>query len=77
MLQISAMILYFCLALGVGVFSTRRHTSSEGFLMGNRSLNYWLTALAAHASDMSNWLFMGYPALIFLGGMFGCYMATR
>ena len=29
---------------------------------------YWLTALAAHASDMSSWLFMGYPAVIFEGG---------
>ena len=75
MLQISAIALYFCLALTVGIVSTRRHTSSAGFLMGNRSLNYWLTALAAHASDMSNWLFMGYPAVIFLSGVFGSWVA--
>ena len=75
MLQISAIILYFSLALLVGIVSTRRQTSSAGFLMGNRSLNYWLTALAAHASDMSNWLFMGYPAVIFLEGLFGSWVA--
>jgi len=75
MFQVFAIILYFCLALLVGVLTYRRQTSSAGFLMGNRSLNYWLTALAAHASDMSNWLFMGYPAVIFLGGLFNAWVA--
>ncbi len=37
--------------------------------MGDRSLNLWLTALSAHASDMSSWLFLAYPSLIFLGGI--------
>lgn len=32
-------------------------------------MNYWLTALAAHASDMSSWLFMAYPAMIFMFGL--------
>lgn len=75
MIQLSAIILYFCLALAVGFFSYRKQTSSSEFLMGNRSLGYWLTALAAHASDMSNWLFMGYPATIFLGGLFNVWVA--
>jgi sodium/proline symporter len=37
--------------------------------MGNRSVNYWLTALSAHSSDMSVWLFMGFPGAIFLQGL--------
>ncbi len=32
-------------------------------------MNFWLTALAAHASDMSSWLFMGYPAVIYAIGI--------
>ncbi|MGE0197829.1 MAG: sodium/proline symporter [Simkaniaceae bacterium] len=75
MIQFSAILLYFIFALIVGIFSYRKQTSSSEFLIGNRSLGYWLTALAAHASDMSNWLFMGYPAIIFLGGMYNVWVA--
>lgn len=32
-------------------------------------MNFWLTALAAHASDMSSWLFLGYPAVIYSLGV--------
>lgn len=75
MIQIFAIGLYFLCALGVGAYSYQKRTSAADFLMGNRSLNYWLTALAAHASDMSNWLFMGYPAIIFVGGLFKGWVA--
>lgn len=37
--------------------------------MGNRSLNFWLVALSAHASDMSAWLFMAFPMTIFVLGV--------
>lgn len=75
MIQLFAVILYFLLSLCVGIISYKRQTSSAGFLIGNRSLGTWLTALAAHASDMSNWLFMGYPAIIFVGGLFNAWVA--
>lgn len=75
MIQIVAIGLYFLCALGVGAYSYQKRTSAADFLIGNRSLNYWLTALAAHASDMSNWLFMGYPAIIFVGGLFKGWVA--
>ncbi len=75
MIQLFAILVYFSLALAVGVISYKKQTSSAEFLIGNRSLGYWLTALAAHASDMSNWLFMGYPAIIFTGGLFNGWVA--
>lgn len=74
--ELSAVILYFILVLSVGVFSYKKHISAADFLIGGRSLNYWLTALAAHASDMSSWLFMGYPSLIFTGGIFNAWAAV-
>src|SRR3990167_2542040 len=72
--QLIAILLYFCFVLTVGILSYRKQTTSSAFLSGDRSLNYWLTALAAHASDMGNWLFMGYPAMIFLGGIFQAWV---
>lgn len=67
--ELAAIVLYFALLFVVGFFSYRRHISASDFIIGGRSLNYWLTALAAHASDMSSWLFMAYPASVFMHGM--------
>lgn len=70
-----AVITYFTLLLMVGILSYRRKLSANEFLIGGRSMNFWLTALAAHASDMSSWLFMGYPAVIFVQGGIGMWTA--
>jgi len=74
--MILALILYFSALTTLVVWSSRKVHSSSDFIIGNRSLNFWLTAMAAHASDMSSWLFMGYPALIFVGGLFNCWVAV-
>lgn len=66
---------YFCALIAIGIISYRKHLSSADFIIGGRSMNYWLTALAAHASDMSSWLFMGYPAVIFTGGLINGWAA--
>jgi len=66
---------YFCILLAIGIFSHKKQTSSADFIMGNRSLNFWLTALSAHASDMSAWLFMAFPAAIFIGGLSKVWIA--
>ena len=60
---------YFCVLLTIGLLAHRKQKSSADFILGNRSLNFWLTALSAHASDMSGWLFMAFPAAIFAGGL--------
>lgn len=74
--MLSSLLIYFSL-LGVLVFwSSKKVKTSSDFIIGNRSLNFWLTALAAHASDMSSWLFMGYPALIFVSGLFNSWVAV-
>lgn len=64
-----AVVLYFSALVFVAVASYQKQKSATDFIIGNRSLNFWMTALAAHASDMSSWLFMGYPAMIYLLGM--------
>lgn len=66
---------YFCVLLTIGLISHHKQTSSADFIVGNRSLNFWVTALSAHASDMSSWLFMAFPAAIFLGGLSQAWIA--
>ena len=69
MFELIAVILYFSVVLVIGIISYSRRLNASGFIIGNRSLNFYLTAFAAHASDMSNWLFMAYPAMIFTVGL--------
>jgi sodium/proline symporter len=74
--ELSAMILYILVLLTIGYLSSRKKQTSSDFLIGGRSMNFYLTALSAHASDMSSWLFMGFPAAIFLTGMFKVWYAV-
>jgi sodium/proline symporter len=73
---LSAFLLYFFILLIIGLLAHRKHTSSADFIMGNRSLNFWLVALSAHASDMSAWLFMGLPMSVFLLGLSQAWIAV-
>lgn len=49
-------------------FFHRKNSASEAFLLGNRSLNYIATAIVAHSSDMSLWLFMAFPGTVYAAG---------
>ncbi len=77
--MLSAFILYICILLVIGLcaswFNPANPSDKSSFLIGNRSVNYWVTAISAHAADMSDWLFMGFPAAIYLGGMFNVWVA--
>lgn len=74
-LELLAIVIYFFLLLTVGYLSYRKSLSAADFMIGSRSLNYWLTALAAHASDMSSWIFLAYPATIFSKGLIAAWTA--
>lgn len=74
--MLTALFLYFGALTCLVIWSSTKVKSNSDFIIGDRSLNFWLTAMAAHASDMSSWLFMGYPALIFVGGLFNAWVAV-
>lgn len=76
MFELLAVICYFSVVLCIGISSYSKKQRSDDFIIGSRSLNYWVTALAAHASDMSSWLFMAYPAMIFTFGLQKAWIAV-
>lgn len=72
-----AFFVYLMVLLIIGfiaTFYTRKEISSQ-FITGSRSVNWWVTAISAHAADMSDWLFMALPAAIYLQGMFNVWVA--
>jgi sodium/proline symporter len=72
---ILAFFSYFAILLSIGIIFHKKQTSNAEFIVGNRSLNYWLTALSAHASDMSAWLFMGLPMAVYVSGLSASWIA--
>lgn len=75
-LEMATFFGYFLILITVALLSLRKQRSDTDFIIGNRSLNFWLTALSAHASDMGSWLFLAYPALIFSTGLFSGWVAV-
>ena len=71
-----ALGIYFAIIIVIGVLSYRKMHTESAFVMGNRSLNFWLTALSAHSSDMSAWLFLAFPGAIFLMGLGKAWIAV-
>ena len=72
---ILAITLYFSFLFIIALFSRKRKATAQDFILGGRGLNYYVTAMAAHSSDMSAWLFMAYPAVIITGGIFNAWTA--
>jgi sodium/proline symporter len=72
---LAAFATYFLILLTIGLIAHKKQTSDKDFIVGNRSLNFWVIALSAHASDMSAWLFMAFPAAIFIGGISQSWVA--
>ena len=66
--MIEAFITYFALLLGIGFYFYHKNKNQNDFALGDRKLNYWITAISAQASDMSDWLFMGFPGAIYATG---------
>lgn len=64
-------VVYLLIMLGIGFFFFMKNRNVKDYVLGGRSLNPWLSALSAQASDMSGWLLMGLPGLAYL------YIATQ
>lgn len=60
---------YLAVLVIVGLFASRKQKNATDFMVGNRSINYWVTAVATHATDMSTWLFMAFPGMVYREGI--------
>src|SRR3990167_200061 len=66
--MIEAFFIYSMLLISIGIYFYHQNKSQTDFDLGGRKLNYWATAISAQASDMSDWLFMGFPGAIYALG---------
>ena len=74
-LEVLALCLYLIALFGVAIFSYKKSQNSSDFIIGGRKMHFFVTALAAHASDMSSWIFLGYPAQVYTFGLKSSWVA--
>ena len=64
-----AIVVYLAIVVAVGVVFSRKNKNVDDFYLGGRKLGPFVTAMSAEASDMSGWLLMGLPGLVYLCGI--------
>lgn len=62
-------VIYLIFLMGVGVYFYKKTETAEDYVLGGRGMGSWVTALSAQASDMSGWLLMGLPGVVYMTGM--------
>lgn len=72
---IAALSVYLVFMLAIGIYASRRTTTSADYFLGGRSLGPWPSALSAGASDMSGWLLLGLPGYAFTAGVEAFWLA--
>ncbi len=61
-------VLYFSVLVALGWMAARRIRSMKDFVIGGKSLNYWVAAFSAQATGESAWLLLGVTGM---GAMLG------
>ena len=59
-MKLLALILYFAVMIGIGLYCRKHATDVSGFVLGGRSVGPWLTAFAYGTSYFSAVIFVGY-----------------
>lgn len=64
-----AIVAYLAIVVVIGLVYSKKNKNVDDFYLGGRKLGPLVTAMSAEASDMSGWLLMGLPGLVYLCGI--------
>lgn len=70
-----AMIVYFTAMIMIGLWAYTRTSTMDDYMLGGRELNPMVAALSAGAADMSGWLLMGLPGVLYAAGLVQSWIA--
>ena len=68
-------IVYIAGMLFIGYMAYRSTNNFDDYILGGRRMGSFVTALSAGASDMSGWLLMGLPGVVFFSGISESWIA--
>ncbi|MFT5661533.1 MAG: sodium/proline symporter [Sulfurimonas sp.] len=66
---------YLLVMLAIGFYFYFKTSDLSDYVLGGRGLNPSVTALSAGASDMSGWLLLGLPGMMYSDGIVGSWIA--
>lgn len=67
--------LYMVVMVGIGIYFYLKTDDLSDYVLGGRGLGPVVTALSAGASDMSGWLLLGLPGMMYSQGVVGSWIA--
>ena len=67
---------YMIVMLAIGFYFYFKTSDLSDYVLGGRGLNPSVTALSAGASDMSGWLLLGLPGMMYADGLVGSWIAV-
>ena len=73
---IISFVAYMSVMIGIGFYFYFKTDDLSDFVLGGRSLGPGVTALSAGASDMSGWLLLGLPGMMYSQGIVGSWIAV-
>ncbi|MFT7005113.1 MAG: sodium/proline symporter [Sulfurimonas sp.] len=73
---IISFITYISVMVFIGGYFYFKTENLSDFVLGGRKLGPAVTALSAGASDMSGWLLLGLPGMMYSGGIVGSWIAV-
>ncbi len=68
--------IYMLFMIAIGVYFYFKTEDLSDYVLGGRGLGPGVTALSAGASDMSGWLLLGLPGMIYVEGIVGSWIAV-
>lgn len=74
-----AIITFLVYSIGmlvIGIWTYKKTQTLSDYILGGRSLNSWVSALSAQASDFSGWLLLGLPGACYAAGLNGMWIAV-
>jgi len=71
---IISFITYIVVMVAIGMYFYSKTDDLSDYVLGGRGLGPAVTALSAGASDMSGWLLLGLPGMMYTGGLAGAWI---
>lgn len=60
---------YLLFMLAIGLIYYKKTENLSDYIIGDRKLGSWVTAMSSQASDMSGWLLLGLPGYAYVSGV--------
>ncbi len=73
---IISFVLYMVVMVAIGLYFYFKTADLSDYVLGGRGLGPGVTALSAGASDMSGWLLLGLPGMMYSEGAVGSWIAV-